>query len=159
MMGMQVLDPDREEGDVELMPGLGLLPVVTRITGEKVTRRVTFCREGDEATPLEGYEIHMGVTLPQDGATLQPLNRMQGGEPEGCRVDDRCMGTYIHGILDNPSFVDFLLRPHADRWTTEEAAAFDYHRFKEEQYDLLADHVRRHVNLPLVYQILTHDDD
>ena len=159
MMGMQVLDPDREEGEVELMPGLGLLPVVTRITGEKVTRRVTFCREGDEATPLEGYEIHMGVTLPQDGATLQPLNRMQGGEPEGCRVDDRCMGTYIHGILDNPSFVDFLLRPHADRWTGEKAAAFDYHRFKEEQYDLLADHVRRHVNLPLVYQILTHDDD
>ena len=55
--------------------------------------------------------------------------------------------------------MDFLLRPHANRWTTEEAAAFDYHRFKEEQYDLLADHVRRHVNLPLVYQILTHDDD
>ena len=36
--------------------------------------------------------------------------------------------------------------------------AFDYQQFKEEQYDKLADHVRRHINLPLIYQILTTHD-
>ena len=31
--------------------------------------------------------------------------------------------------------------------------------FKEEQYDKLAEHVRNHVNLPLIYQILTENHD
>ena len=30
---------------------------------------------------------------------------------------------------------------------------------EEEQYDRLAEHVRRHVNLPLIYQILTKNHD
>ena len=41
----------------------------------------------------------------------------------------------------------------------ERQKAFDYHQYKEEQYNLLADHVRKHVNMPLVYQILTQDHD
>ena len=36
--------------------------------------------------------------------------------------------------------------------------AFDYKAFKEEQYDKLAAHVRKHVDLPLIYQILTDND-
>lgn len=68
------------------------------------------------------------------------------------------MGTYIHGILDNSAFIDFLLEPFADR-LSEAGQSFDYHQFKEEQYDKLADHVRRHVNLPLIYQILTENHD
>ena len=35
------------------------------------------------------------------------------------------------------------------------ASAFDYHAFKEEQYDKLADHVRRYVDIPLLYKILS----
>ena len=42
------------------------------------------------------------------------------------------MGTYIHGILDNPEFIDFLLAPFADKLSGN-AGAFDYHTFKEEQ--------------------------
>ena len=64
------------------------------------------------------------------------------------------MGSYIHGILDNPAFIDRLLAPHADK-LTEAAASFDYHAFKEEQYDKLADHVRRYVDIPLLYKILS----
>ena len=68
-------------------------------------------------------------------------------------TDNRCMGTYVHGILDNPSFIDYLLTPFAKKM--EEAnKPFDYHAFKEKQYDKLADHVRKHVNMDLIYQIL-----
>jgi adenosylcobyric acid synthase len=77
---------------------------------------------------------------------------------DGCRVDEKCMGTYIHGILDNASFIEFLLKPYAHR-LTEEAETFNYQTYKEQQYDKLADHVRAHVNIPLVYQILTEDYD
>ena len=35
LMGQEVLDPDHVEGEIERLPGLGLLPVSTRMTGEK----------------------------------------------------------------------------------------------------------------------------
>ena len=158
MMGQQILDPEHVEGDLEALPGLGLLPMVTRMSGEKVTRQIKFTLSGSSSDRMDGYEIHMGVTTPVEGETVCPLNRLEDGSMDGCRVDEKCMGTYIHGILDNASFIDFLLKPYAHQ-LTEEAETFNYPTYKEQQYDKLADHVRAHVNIPLVYQILTEDYD
>ena len=158
MMGHQILDPEHVEGDLEALPGLGLLPMVTRMSGEKVTRQIKFTLSGSSSDRMDGYEIHMGVTTPVEGETVCPLNRLEDGSMDGCRVDEKCMGTYIHGILDNASFIDFLLKPYAHQ-LTEEAETFNYQTYKEQQYDKLADHVRAHVNIPLVYQILTEDYD
>lgn len=158
MMGQQILDPEHVEGDLEALPGLGLLPMVTRMSGEKVTRQIKFTLHGSSSDRMEGYEIHMGVTTPVEGETVCPLNRLEDGSMDGCRVDEKCMGTYIHGILDNASFIDFLLKPYAHQ-LTEEAETFNYQTYKEQQYDKLADHVRAHVNIPFVYQILTEDYD
>lgn len=158
MMGQQILDPEHVEGDLEALPGLGLLPMVTRMSGEKVTRQIKFTLSGSSSDRMDGYEIHMGVTTPVEGETVCPLNRLEDGSMDGCKVDEKCMGTYIHGILDNASFIDFLLKPYAHR-LTEEAETFNYQTYKEQQYDKLADHVRAHVNIPLVYQILTEDYD
>lgn len=158
MMGQRILDPEHVEGDLEALPGLGLLPMVTRMSGEKVTRQIKFTLSGSSSDRMEGYEIHMGVTTPVEGETVCPLNRLEDGSMDGCRVDEKCMGTYIHGILDNASFIDFLLKPYAHQ-LTEEAETFNYQAYKEQQYDKLADHVRAHVNIPLVYQILTEDYD
>ena len=76
---------------------------------------------------------------------------LENGLCDGYIVDSTCMGTYIHGILDNPEFIDFLLKPFAGK-LSETAEAFNYQQFKEEQYDKLAEHVRRHVDMPLIYQ-------
>lgn len=178
LMGQEVLDPDHVEGEIERLPGLGLLPVSTRMTGEKVTRQVNFqllesCRavvpQGNSSPSnfnnqpsvphfqLKGYEIHMGSTVPVEGASASPLNRLESGQCDGYIVDRTCMGTYIHGILDNPEFIDFLLEPFAGK-LSEAAEMFNYRQFKEEQYDKLADHVRQHVNLPLIYKILTDNN-
>lgn len=159
MMGQEVLDPDHVEGDIDRLPGLGLLPTTTRMTGEKVTRQVRFTLNNEDTVGdcnLSGYEIHMGTTVPVDGAAYTPLNRLEDGQEEGCLVDRTCMGTYIHGILDNAAFIDYLLEPFAGK--VKERSTFDYQAFKEQQYDKLADHVRAHVNLPLVYQILKQHD-
>lgn len=158
MMGQEVLDPDHVEGDIERLPGLGLLPVSTRMSGEKVTRQVAFQLSTVNCQLLKGYEIHMGVTVPVEGTPDSPLNLLEDGSTDGYYVDSTCMGTYIHGILDNPEFIDFLLARFADKLSGS-ADAFDYHTFKEEQYDKLAEHVRRHVNLPLIYQLLTENHD
>ena len=149
MMGVEVCDPDHVEGDIDRLPGLGLLPVTTTMNGEKVTRQVE-CEYG------KGYEIHMGETRPFGEAKASPLLHLSDGQHDGYKIDNKCMGTYVHGILDNAAFVEFLLLPFAEKLSQTEAA-FDYAAFKEEQYDRLADHVRQHVDMERIYQILTDD--
>ena len=154
LMGQEVCDPDHVEGEIERLPGLGLLPVSTRMQGEKITRQVRFhFLEGSET--CEGYEIHMGTTTPLADAPASPLNHLADGREDGYFADRTCMGTYVHGILDNPSVIDYLLEPFADKL---KETTFDYKAFKDEQYDKLAAHVRKHVDLPLIYQILTDND-
>ena len=154
LMGREVCDPDHVEGEIERLPGLGLLPVSTRMQGEKVTRQVRF-RFLEDSAVCEGYEIHKGTTMPLADVPVSPLNHLADGREDGYFVDRTCMGTYVHGILDNPSVIDYLLEPFADKL---KETAFDYKAFKEEQYDKLAAHVRKHVDLPLIYQILTDND-
>ncbi len=154
LMGREVCDPDHVEGEIERLPGLELLPVSTHMQGEKVTRQVRF-RFLEDSAVCEGYEIHMGTTTPLADVPVSPLNHLADGREDGYFVDRTCMGTYVHGILDNPSVIDYLLEPFADKL---KETAFDYKAFKEEQYDKLAAHVRKHVDLPLIYQILTDND-
>lgn len=148
MMGVEVCDPEHIEGNMDRLPGLGLLPVTTTITAEKTTRQVTF--DGG----MQGYEIHCGETHPCTDVPHCPLVTLEDGSPDGYKVSDKCMGTYIHGILDNAPFIDTLLLPFTEK-LKERNQSFDYHAFKEQQYDLLADHVRKHLNMDLLYQILS----
>lgn len=156
IMGLEVLDPEGVEGEIPRLPGLGLLPVTTMMTGDKITRQTGFRFVGGEGDCV-GYEIHMGRTEPALGATASPLARLDDGRCDGYRLSDTCMGTYLHGILDNPSFVDYLLKPYADRLSAS-TAPIDYEAYKQEQYDRLADHLRQHVDLDYIYQCLQSHD-
>ena len=157
MMGIEVCDPDHVEGDIERLPGLGLLPVTTTMSGEKITRQVRFGIPPGTPThfPHSAYEIHMGETRPFGQAQPQPFALLDDGREDGYRVSEKCWGTYLHGVLDNASVVDALLAPFADR-LTDNPQTFDYAAFKEEQYDRLADHVRKHLDMKRLYDILTN---
>ena len=151
MLGETVSDPDGIEGNIASLPGLGLLPIHTTMTPEKTTKQVTFEFNGQEC---RGYEIHQGVS-DTDEAILQT---------------DHCIGTYIHGFLDNPAVIEHLIGKFkiqnskfldalAPRRTDKvRSNKQDYADFKEEQYDKLADHVRQHVDMERIYQILTNYD-
>ncbi len=160
MLGVEVCDPYHVESETERLPGLALLPVSTTITTEKTTLQRKFSLYGDTAnetvkngqTTMTGYEIHMGETHIVDGAAATPLAVFDDGRTDGCRVDDRCLGTYIHGIFDNGEFVDMLLKPYADKLNNNQT--FDYAAYKNQQYDLLADHVRQCVDMKRLYDIL-----
>ena len=133
MLGQTVEDPDGIEGSITSLPGLGLLPIHTTMTPEKTTRQVTFMFEGQSC---QGYEIHQGVS-DTDEAILQT---------------DHCLGTYIHGFLDNAPVIDYLLKDKAVFIHSEQSLA----DFKEKQYNKLADHVRKHVDIDQIYKILTN---
>ena len=134
MLGLSVDDPDGIEGSIASLPGLGLLPIKTTMTPTKTTQQVTFQFEGQTC---QGYEIHQGVS-DTDQAIIQT---------------DHCIGTYIHGFLDNPPVIEYLLKDK----TVSTISLKSYADFKEEQYDKLADHVRKHVDINKLYQILTDD--
>jgi adenosylcobyric acid synthase len=151
MMGREICDPLHVEGPLERLPGLGLLPVETRLGVEKMTRRTsfTFLPTGDLC---QGYEIHAGLTTPVDGVEASPLNRLaESGEGEGFRLGDRCFGTYMHGLTDNRPFIDYLLSPYQGG-TLGGTVGGD--SFRDAEYDKLAAHVRRHVDLSLIYDIM-----
>ena len=135
MLGQTVSDPQHLEGDIEHLPGLGLLPIHTTMTPEKTTQQVTFQFEGHTC---QGYEIHQGVSDTKE-AILQT---------------DHCIGTYIHGFLDNAPVIEYLLKEKAIDATPVQS----YADFKEEQYDKLAEHVRQYVDMERIYQILTTHD-
>ena len=134
MLGQTVCDPDGIEGSIAQLPGLGLLPIHTTMTREKTTRQVTFDFNGRQC---QGYEIHQGVS-----DTAQPVF-----------LTDHCIGTYIHGMLDNAPVIDYLL----ENCGADARPALDYAAFKEEQYDKLAAHVRQYVDMERIYQILTSE--
>ncbi|WP_165043645.1 cobyric acid synthase [Dysgonomonas sp. ZJ709] len=151
IMGQEVCDPQHLEGDIERLPGLGLLPISTEIQGEKVTRQVKFSFLGSDSI-CEGYEIHMGTTVPLKDTQSSPLNHLQDNTQDGYFLNNKCFGTYIHGILDNGVVIDHLLAPYVEKISDK---PFDFKAFKEEQYNKLADHIRAHVNMDLVYKIMT----
>lgn len=156
MMGTQVLDPDHIEGEIEMLPGLGLLPVATKMTTKKTTRQSHFTLAPTNSKELlQGYEIHMGETI-SNGEEIKPLAIMENGTPEGCFITQKCMGCYLHGILDNPLFTDFLLEPFKGK-TEADATTEDYTAFKQRQYDLLSSHLRKHLDMNLLYNIIRND--
>ena len=149
MMGTTLSDPYGVEGDIRELPGLGLLPVSTVLTDTKTTRQVQF-RFLDSEEICEGYEIHMGHT-----ESNSPLTRNTEGDQDGCFIDERCFGSYIHGILDNPEVLDYILAPYITRKST---TSFDYYDFKESQYDALAAWLREYVDIDRIYKIMMDYD-
>lgn len=145
MMGDIVEDPDSIEGELKSLPGLGLLPIRTVISHQKTTRQVNF-RFLDDDRICKGYEIHMGRT-----DTNNPFIRFEDGTLEGCMIDEKCFGSYIHGILDNPAVIERILNPFIDRKTNEK---FDPIAFREEQYNLLADWLRKYLDVDKIYSII-----
>ena len=150
MLGQTVNDPDGIEGSISSLPGLGLLPIHTTMTAEKTTRQVTFLFDGQEC---QGYEIHQGVS-DTDQAILQT---------------DHCIGTYIHGFLDNAPVIEHLLKASPRPLQIEgELARAPFSppfggagggsTFKDQQYDKLAAHVRQHVDMDKLYQIISDHD-
>lgn len=137
MLGEMVEDPDGIEGNITNLPGLGLLPIRTTMRPIKTTRQVTFDFNGQMC---QGYEIHQG----------------QSSTEEKVFIKNNCIGTYIHGFLDNQPVIDYLLKNFQTQSTTSNVQSIE--EFKQQQYDRLANHVRQYVDMERIYKILSDND-
>ena len=160
MLGENLSDPHNiEHGGT--MRGMGLLPVSTVFTPEKTRTRVdgSFGSVGGVFAGLsgkhfEGYEIHMGVT---DGAAaVSEIRDSVSGE---CRADGcssgNVYGSYVHGILDGDEVVDTIIRSLAEKKGVDpdDLGKVSGEEHKQQQYDLLADTLRKSMDMDLVYRI------
>jgi adenosylcobyric acid synthase len=128
MLGKTIVDREGTEGGVRgEFRGLGLLNVVTQFDKyDKVTERVFAEAVGGgpilgavRGERLRGYEIHMGstVTLSSIKPAFRIVKRGENAANDldgAISVDGLIIGTYIHGIFDNPAvreaLVKFLMR-------------------------------------------------
>ncbi|MGD8564342.1 MAG: cobyric acid synthase [Desulfarculaceae bacterium] len=154
LLGRTIADPQGVEGPPAREAGLGLLPVDTEMAGDKTTTRATAkCLPGlpfAAPDPISGYEIHMGMTSPagQDRPAFRLIKRLDQTVDlkEGqISPDRRVIGTYLHGLLDNNQLRGSLLNWAAGKGSLSQP--FDYADFKSKQYDLLADHLQKYINL------------
>ncbi|WP_320113538.1 cobyric acid synthase [Draconibacterium orientale] len=143
MMGEWIADPNHVEGQIEKVPGLGILPVETILTEEKVTEQCTFTFQNSEEG--KGYEIHMGETLAKQD---RPACLINGVKQDGYFLNERTWGTYIHGIFDNISVVNRILKESGKQLATQ----MDFQQFKETQYDKLAQLIRENVDMAYIYK-------
>ncbi len=136
-------------------------------------------KDQDLDTPgpgMNGYEIHMGISkviLPEKAGTLvSPVfcidkSETISGNDEGVFSYDIesgsiVLGTYIHGIFDNypvrkllSTLVDF--KRTLDRKIINNESSFgSYKSFKEKQYDKLAEHFRKNMDMEQFYRILNN---
>jgi adenosylcobyric acid synthase len=150
MLGLSIDDPSGVEsgGLPRTMPGLGQLPIRTVMRGEKTVRRVS-------APSFNGYEIHMGETLYENGA--EPFARiLREGEQlttaDGAvTVSGRVWGTYIHGLFDDDAFRHKFL--HGARQLCGLAPALSYACVtaeREARIDRWACHLRRSLDMNLI---------
>ena len=138
-----------ESGRPQTLRGLELLPTRTVFTLEKRRAQVTATAAAPFAgAALTGYEIHTGRTT-VEGA---PFCTLADGTPDGC-VQGSVFGTYLHGLFDSGELTEKLatLLCHRKGLAPETAAPLTMQAYREQQFDLLADGVRRALDMSAIY--------
>ncbi|GAX59548.1 cobyric acid synthase CobQ [Candidatus Scalindua japonica] len=171
MLGKVIRDPENAESKTSETGGLGLIDVSTLFKLQKNTYQVKarlydngpyILKNLNTEKELKGYEIHMGETELLNG-TSPFLKIIERSDKEVCMNDGavsndgNIIGTYLHGIFDNVEFRFQLinhLRTNKDLSpiSPEELSTDD----KEKQYDKLADLVRKHIDMDLIYKIIKY---
>ncbi|MEG2204480.1 MAG: cobyric acid synthase CobQ, partial [Oscillospiraceae bacterium] len=165
MLGERLDDPDGIEHGGTLR-GMGLLPAKTIFEPQKIRTRAAGRFEavggifsGLSGAEFEGYEIHMGVTVPTGDCralgTIHTLGGLSAQKTDGLQSGN-VYGSYLHGFFDREgvaqAIVGALLREKGLDETQLHSVDLDAH--KQCQYDRLADAVRLHLDMPAVYRIL-----
>jgi adenosylcobyric acid synthase len=138
MLGQTIADPQGIEGPPASVPGLGLLDVVTTMTPNKRVTE-TAATHIASATPVRGYEIHIGQTTGPDCA--RPLFDVAGSAEGATSRSGRVMGSYLHGMFSADGFRRAFLGGLGATPGNE-----SYDATLEATLDALADHLVAHVD-------------
>ncbi|SJZ37251.1 cobyric acid synthase [Selenihalanaerobacter shriftii] len=168
MLGQKIYDPEGTESNWEEIKGLGLLPIETNFSSNKLTFQAEAIIEGGgefltdlKESKVEGYEIHMGTSqLLNDNL---PAFRIKKRGNDSVNIADGAvsedgliLGTYLHGIFDNDTFRRNLINTLRQKRGLEPLDE-EVKSLKEElesSYNKLADIVRENIDLEKLYEII-----
>lgn len=165
MLGMELADPLGVEGGGTLA-GMGLLPTKTVFEEAKVRTRVSGNFNNVEGiledlsyVEFEGYEIHMGQTIyDPNGCELTTIDNVNGEDiiKNDGLYQENVYGSYIHGIFDkeevSKAIVEGLCKHKGIDYS--KISTVNIEKYKEEQYDKLADGIRNSLDMKAIYEIL-----
>ncbi len=146
ILGEKITDPSGIEGGGDEI-GFNLLPISTVFMTEKITEQVCGKIQNLDGTleklnglSYKGYEIHMGVS----GENLAVISK------------NDVYGTYVHGIFDESNIAPVIIDCLCEKKGIEKQnlELFDIEKYKDEQYDKLADIVRKSLDMDKIYCIL-----
>ncbi|WP_318743356.1 cobyric acid synthase [Treponema sp.] len=151
MLGKEITDPNGIESEKQCR-GMELIDATTEITESKTRVRVNgkfenvsgmlCCLNG---CTYSGYEIHMGKTEISGTVDYVPSGA-------GC---GNVYGTYLHGIFDEGEIAWKIADAIARTKGIElEKSNENFRAFKERQYDILADNLRKTLDMDAVYGML-----
>lgn len=165
MLGMELSDPFNVESG-GTMAGMGLLPTKTVFEKEKVRTRVSgnFNEVSGILAELsyvefEGYEIHMGQTTydfnEEELTTIDNVNGEDIIKNDGL-YKDNVYGSYIHGIFDKEEVSKAIVESLCIHKGIDYSiiSTVDIEKYKEEQYDKLAEGIRNSLDMKAIYKIL-----
>ncbi|MDJ0798130.1 MAG: cobyric acid synthase CobQ [Calothrix sp. MO_167.B12] len=154
ILGQMIADPEGVEGHAGRYQGLGLLPIKTVITGQKIARqRQVTSNHPQIGLPVHGFEIHQGrsrIEIPALGTDAQEYEPLFDDANLG--LVDKCQsvwGTYLHGIFDNgPWRRAWLNRLRQQRGLKSLATGIaNYREQREQMLDSIAREVEHHLDL------------
>ncbi len=161
MLGTELFDPHGVEHGGSLR-GMGLLPIKTTFTEQKTRTRVSgaFGKLHGSLAALsgkvfDGYEIHMGQTVSEAPITSITDSVSGGTRVDGCQ-NGNVYGAYVHGIFDGDAVAGTLVRALAERKgiDPDTLGMVSGEAHKQQQYDLLAETIRNHMDMQMIYNIL-----
>ncbi len=159
ILGRSIDDPEGVEDHPGKDEALGLLELETVMASEKVLSRSTGIWKATGAR-IEGYEIHMGLTKHPEALDpvidLQSRNGIEANDSDGAiSADGKVWGTYFHGLFNNMQFrTELLSRWLPDYQISSRENEPDINQFRNRQYDLLADHFRKYLDLERLKTII-----
>ena len=154
MLGQKLDDPaGTESGKPLSLAGLGLLPTRTTFDAQKRRTQVRAVALGAPfaGARMTGYEIHNGRTT----VNGEPFCRLADGTPEGC-VCKNVFGTYLHGLFDSGELTQALVKMLCARKgiSPRETRPASMAEYRQAQFDLLADGVRKALDMGAVYRAM-----
>ena len=156
MLGRHISDPDGTEAAAgSEADGLALLPIETVfIPGKTTYQTIADVTNGPfSGERVRGYEIHAGDT--KGGTPLLQLKQRGTATVEqydgAISADGRVWGCYLHGIFDNAAFRRRWLRSLG--WQAPDNDGHDVD-WREAEYDRLAAHVRGHLDMDALYEMI-----
>ena len=156
MLGKRISDPDAIESAQAEIVGLGLAEFETRLTQTKTLTQVQGkCVINQQSVDIKGYEIHCGQSC--GNALEKPFmhftNHPDGFLKDGFISDDnKVVGTYLHGLFDEPKAAETILNWASNGRLTETCFNLEAHR--EKQLEWLADECEAHLEIDKIKALI-----